>query len=67
MASNNHCNRIEVEKVMFNPDNTGQKVHVFIPSCLPIKTEVCVKCKGVIAEPKEIIRIVKGDFVEGRT
>jgi len=30
-----------------------------IPMYEPLKTETCKKCKKVIAEPKELIRIVK--------
>ena len=55
-----HWSRIEVEKVMFNPDSPEPKVQVFIPSYLPLKTEVCDKYNVVIAEPKEIIRIIEG-------
>ena len=44
---------------MFNPGSPEPKVQVYIPSYLPLKTEVCDKCK-VIAEPKEIIRIIEG-------
>ena len=55
-----HWNSIEVEKVMLNPDSPEPKVQVFLPSYLPLKTEFCEKCKSVIAEPKEVIRIVKG-------
>ena len=55
-----HWNSIEVEKIMLNPDSHEPKVQVFLPSYLPLKVEVCSKCKSVIAEPKEVIRIVKG-------
>jgi len=53
-----HWNSIEVEKIMLNPESPEPKVQVFLPSYLPLKIETCEKCKGVIAEPKEIIRIV---------
>jgi ribosomal protein S27AE len=55
-----HWNRIEVEKVLFNPDSPEPKVQVFLPSYLPLKTEKCSKCGYIIAEEKEIIRIIKG-------
>jgi predicted nucleic-acid-binding Zn-ribbon protein len=54
-----HWNRIEVEKVLFNPDSQEPKVKVFLPSYLPLKTEKCAKCGYTIAEEKELIRIVK--------
>ena len=52
-------NRIEVEKVFFNPDSPEPKVQVFLPAYLPLKTEKCSECDEVIAEEKELIRIVK--------
>ena len=42
-----------VEKVMFNPDCPEPKVQMYIPSYLPFKTDVCDKCKSVIAEQKQ--------------
>ena len=54
-----HWNRIGVEKVFLNPDSPEPKVQVFLPSYLPPKTEKCSKCNHVIAEEKELIRIVK--------
>ena len=54
-----HWNRIDVEKVFLNPDSPEPKVKVFIPSYLPLKTEKCSKCGHVIAQEKELIRIVK--------
>ena len=52
-------NSIGVEKVTLNSDSHEPKVQVFLSSYLPLKTEVCSKCKSVIAEPKEVIRIVR--------
>ena len=54
-----HWNRIDVEKVMLNPDSPEPKVQVFLPSYLPLKTEKCSKCGYTIAEEKELIRITK--------
>jgi hypothetical protein len=34
-------------------------VQVFIPHYLPLKEEKCSKCSSVIAEGKEVIRIIK--------
>jgi predicted nucleic-acid-binding Zn-ribbon protein len=53
-----HWNSIEVEKVMLNPDSPEPKVQIFIPHYLPLKEEKCSKCGAVIAEEKELIRIV---------
>jgi RNase P subunit RPR2 len=54
-----HWNRIEVEKVFLEPESHEPKVKVFVPMYSPLKVETCKKCKSVIAEPKELIRIVK--------
>jgi hypothetical protein len=56
-----HWNYIEVETGMLKIDNHEPKVQVLLPSYLPFRTEVCSKCRVVIAEPKEIIRIVKNE------
>jgi phage FluMu protein Com len=53
-----HWNRIEVEKVFSEQTTSEAKVKAFIPMYLPFKTEKCSKCGHVIAEEKELIRIV---------
>lgn len=53
-----HWNRIEVEKAFAEQATLEVKVKAFIPMYLPFKTETCKKCKSVIAEPTELIRIV---------
>lgn len=52
-----HWNRIEVEKVLFTQivQILGTSV---LPSYLPLKVAKCEKCKGIIAEPPELIRII---------
>jgi len=55
-----HWNRVPVSKVLVEQDSPEPKVKVFIPMYEPLKTETCQKCKSVIAEPKELIRIMKG-------
>jgi len=56
-----HWNRIEVDKIFIEqPHPTFPKVTVYIPMFNPLKTETCKWCKKVIAEPKELIRIVSG-------
>jgi hypothetical protein len=52
-------NNIKVEKIMFQLDNEEPKMQVLVPAYLPIKTQVCKKCKKEIANPKEVIRIIK--------
>jgi hypothetical protein len=52
-------NNIEAEKVMLDLDNQEPKMTVYMPAYLPLKTEVCSKCKTVIANQKELIRIIK--------
>jgi hypothetical protein len=37
----------------------------YTPMYKPLKTETCKKCKSVIAEPKELIRIVKHGKKDG--
>ena len=55
-----YWNRVPVSKVLVEQDSPEPKVKVFIPMYEPLKTETCQKCKSVIAEPKELIRIMKG-------
>ena len=52
-------NRIEVEKVFAKQTTSEAKVKAFIPMYLPLKTEKRSKCNHVIAEERELIRIVK--------
>jgi len=52
-----HWNRIEVNKLLIEQETSELKVKAFIPMYEPLKVEKCEKCKTVIAEPKEIIRI----------
>jgi hypothetical protein len=52
-------NNIRTQKVMIHLDNDEPKMEVFVPAFLPLETQVCAKCKIVIAEPKELIRITK--------
>ena len=37
------------------------KVKVLIPMYKPLKISRCKKCGKIIAEPKELIRIVRGE------
>jgi len=52
-------NGIEVNKLFIEQEISEPKVKAYIPMYEPLKTETCKKCKYIIAEPKELIRIVK--------
>jgi len=52
-------NRIEVNKLFIEQETSEPKVKAFIPIYEPLKTEICEKCGHVIAQQKELIRIVK--------
>jgi len=54
-----YWNRIEVKKLFIEQPSLEPKVKAIIPTYKPLKVETCKKCKSVIAEPKELIRIVK--------
>jgi hypothetical protein len=56
-----YCNRIEVTKLFIEQETSEPEVKAIIPYYEPLKVEVCKKCKSVIAEPKELIRIVKSE------
>ena len=51
-------NRFEVNKLFIEQPSSEPKVKVLIPMYESLKVEMCKKCKTVIAEPKELIRIV---------
>jgi len=52
-----YWNRFEVNKLFIEQPSSEPKVKVLIPMYEPPKAETCKKCKSVIAEPKELIRI----------
>jgi hypothetical protein len=54
-----YWNRIEVKKLFIEQPSLEPKVKAIIPMYEPLKVETCKKCKSVIAEPKELIRISK--------
>jgi len=56
-----HWNRVPVNKLFIEQPSPEPKVKVMIPMYEPLEVEICKKCKSVIAEPKELIRIVKGE------
>ena len=57
-----YWNRVPVSKVLVEQDSPEPKVKVFIPMYLPLQTK-CEKCGEVIAQPKELLKIVKNGSV----
>jgi len=53
-------NRVPVEKILVEQPSPEAKVKVFIPMYMPLKVETCKKCKTIIAQPRELIKIVEG-------
>ena len=54
-----HWNRVPVNKIFIEPPSPEPKVKAFIPMYEPLEVSKCEKCGNVIAEPRELIRIVK--------
>lgn len=54
-----HWNRVQVNKIVVEQDSPEPKVRVFIPMYDPLQVSKCEKCGKIIAQPKEVIRIVK--------
>jgi hypothetical protein len=54
-----HWNRIPVNKLFVEQPSQEPKVKVMIPMYEPLKVSKCRKCGRIMAEPKELIRIVK--------
>jgi hypothetical protein len=51
----------EVNKIFIEQPSPEPKVRVVIPMYESLQVSKCEKCGRVIAEPKELIRIVKFD------
>lgn len=57
-------NRVKVNKVFIEqPNPLEPKVKVMIPMYEPLQVSKCEKCGSLIAEPKELIKIVRGKKV----
>ena len=52
-------NRVPVNKIFIEQPSSEPKVKVLIPMYEPLEVVKCKKCGKIIAEPKELIRIVK--------
>jgi RNase P subunit RPR2 len=55
-----YWNRIEINRLFVEQSGSEPKVKVMIPIYEPLKVEKCRKCGSPIAEPKQLIRIVRG-------
>jgi len=58
-SSCGYWNRISVNKIFIEQPSSEPTVKVLIPMYEPLEVVECKKCGRVIAEPKELIRIVK--------
>ena len=54
-----HWNRVPASKVFIEQNTFDSEVKAYIRVCEPLEVVKCKKCGKVIAEPKELIRIVK--------
>jgi len=54
-----HWNRVPVSKVAVEQNSPEPKVKVLISMYEPLQVSKCEKCGKTIAQPKELIRIVK--------
>jgi hypothetical protein len=54
-----YYNRVSLNKIFIKPDSPQPKVGILIPMYEPLKVVKCKKCGKLIAEPKELIRIVE--------
>jgi uncharacterized Zn finger protein len=54
-----YWNRLEVNKIFVEQPSSEPKVKALIQMYEPLEVVKCNKCGEVIAEPKELVRIVK--------
>jgi uncharacterized Zn finger protein len=54
-----YWNSVPVDKIFVEQPSPEAKVRVMLPMYEPMKTERCKKCGKLLAEPTELIRIVK--------
>jgi len=57
-----HWNRVPVNKIFIEQHSIGPKVKVMIPMYEPLEVSRCKKCGKIIAEPKQLIKIVKENY-----
>ena len=58
-SSCGHWNRFSVDKIFIEQPSPEPKVKLYVPMYEPSEVVNCKKCGKVIAEPKELIRIVR--------
>jgi len=54
-----YWNRVPVNKIFLEQEASEPKVKAYIPMYEPLEVVKCKKCGKLIAEPKELIRIVE--------
>jgi hypothetical protein len=54
-----HWNKVPVNKLFIEQETSELKVKVYVPMYEPLEVVKCKKCSKIIAEPKELIRIVE--------
>jgi len=55
-----HWNKVPVNKIFIEQPSPEPKVKILIPMYEPLEFSRCKKCGKIIAEPKELIRVVEG-------
>ena len=58
-SSCGHWNSVPVNKIFIEQNSPELKVEAFIPMYEPLELTKCKKCDKIIAEPKELITIMK--------
>jgi len=59
-----HWNSVQVNKIFIEQSTSESKVKAYIPIYEPLEVVKCKKCKRVIVEPKELIKIQKSSEKE---
>lgn len=54
-----HWNRVPVNKIFVERKNPRPKVKVLIPMYEPLEVAKCRNCGTIVAEPMELIKMVK--------
>jgi hypothetical protein len=54
-----YWNHIKVNKIFLEQETSEAKVKAYLSMYEPLEVIKCKKCGKIIAEPKELIRIVK--------
>jgi uncharacterized Zn finger protein len=54
-----HWNSVPVNKIFVEQPSPEPKVKVMVPMYKPIEVTECNNCGRVVAEPRELIRILK--------